>query len=71
MTMKRLYKKTIDNETDNWWAFNLKRIILRDSNFDLDVAGLYGKINDKVKDIKKNREKLVGNISSFCYVSPL
>ena len=63
LTMKRLYKKTIDGETDTWWGFNLKRILLRESNFDIDVSGLYPKINEKVKAIRKNRDALLGNFS--------
>ena len=63
MTMTRLYKKTIDDDTDTWWAFNLKRIILREANFDIEVAGLYVKINEKVKSIRKNRDNLIGNLS--------
>ena len=54
---KRLYHKTIDDEVDTWWAFNSKRIIVRESKFDFDVGGLQGKFKERTNDCKRDPKK--------------
>ena len=61
LNIKRLVNKEIDDDKDNYWAFNTKQIILKDWN----AGGLNQAFREKRAEVLKDPKKQQGKTSKM------
>ena len=69
LNMKRLANKEIDDDKDNYWAFNTKQIILREKLFDWDAGGLNQAFREKRAEVLKDAKKQQGKTSMIVMIA--